>query len=152
MLDHAEVRILPPVIFLIGLGCAIAAASLSPVRLAEARASAALGVFFVTVSLVIVLAAVTELRRAKTAFDVRKPTSALVATGPFALSRNPVYLAMMMLFVGLAFLANSAWALVFAIPTGGALCRLAIRPEERYLERKFGAAYRRYKASAPRWI
>lgn len=70
----------------------------------------------------------------------------------FRLTRNPIYLSMMLLYVGLSLLVNSPWTLLLAIPTGSALCLAAIKPEERYLEAKFGDAYRHYRAAVPRWI
>lgn len=111
-----------------------------------------LGLSVVAVSVLLVIAAVHELRRKKTAFDVRKPTSAIVRTGVFRLIRNPVYLSMMLLYVGLSLLINSPWMLLLAIPTGSALCLAAIKPEERYLEAKFGDVYREYRTAVPRWI
>ena len=103
-------------------------------------------------SILLVVAATRELAKAHTAFDVRKPTTALVHRGVFRLTRNPVYFSMMLLCVGIALLANSIAALVLSIPAGSALCLLVIRKEELYLEQKFGSAYLAYKASVRRWI
>jgi protein-S-isoprenylcysteine O-methyltransferase Ste14 len=96
--------------------------------------------------------AVRDIKRARTTFDVRKPTTAIAATGVFGSSRNPVYLSMTLLVLGLGFMLNSPWSLLLTIPTGSVLCLTAIRPEERYLEGKFGDAYRMYLAEVPRWF
>jgi protein-S-isoprenylcysteine O-methyltransferase Ste14 len=59
---------------------------------------------------------------------------------------------MVLLVIGIGVILNSLWSLLLAIPTGSALCLTAIRPEERYLEAKFGDAYRGYRERVPRWF
>lgn len=54
----------------------------------------------------------------------------MVTRGIFRVSRNPVYLSMMLLYVGVAYLMTSLWMFLIAYPTGSALCLSAIRPEE----------------------
>jgi protein-S-isoprenylcysteine O-methyltransferase Ste14 len=152
MQDNADVKILPPIVLAVALGVGIPIGILLPTRLLSADAAVSLGLGVVAVSVLLVIAAVHELRREKTAFDVRKPTSVIVRTGVFRLTRNPVYLSMMLLYVGLSLVINSPWMLLLAIPTGSTLCLAAIKPEERYLEAKFGDAYREYRAAVPRWI
>ena len=90
--------------------------------------------------------------KARTAFDIRKPTTALVDTGVFRWSRNPVYFSMMLLTLGIALLVNSLPMLVLSLPAGSLLCLWVIRPEESYLERKFGETYLAYKANVRRWV
>ena len=103
-------------------------------------------------SIVLVAFAVREIRRARTSFDVRKPATAIATTGVFGFTRNPVYLSMTLLVLGLGFMLNSPWSMLLTIPTGSALCLTAIRPEELYLEAKFGDAYRTYRGEVPRWF
>jgi protein-S-isoprenylcysteine O-methyltransferase Ste14 len=79
-------------------------------------------------------------------------TSAVLQSGPFRLSRNPLYAGLIALDVGLALLVGSLWALVF-VPVGiVALVWGAIRPEERYLAGKFGDEYEAYCARVRRWF
>jgi protein-S-isoprenylcysteine O-methyltransferase Ste14 len=76
----------------------------------------------------------------------------LLQSGPFRLSRNPLYVGLVALDAGLALLAGSVWALLF-VPVGiAALVWGAIRPEERYLAGKFGAEYEAYRARVRRWL
>lgn len=152
MQDNANVKILPPIVLGAALALGIPIGTVLPVQLLPAETAVPLGLGVLASSVLLVVAAMRELKRAKTAFDVRKPTSAIVRTGAFRLTRNPVYLSMMLLYVGLSLLVNSPWMLLLAIPTGSALCLAAIKPEERYLEAKFGDAYRDYRAAVPRWI
>jgi protein-S-isoprenylcysteine O-methyltransferase Ste14 len=152
MQDKADVRILPPIILLVGLGLGVLAGVLFSAKLLPSGMALALGLLTIAASIFLLLSAARELRSAKTAFDVRKPTSAVVTTGPFAFTRNPIYLSMMLLYAGVAFVMNSPWTLLLAIPTGSILCVAVIKPEERYLEGKFGDTYRMYRGRVRRWI
>jgi protein-S-isoprenylcysteine O-methyltransferase Ste14 len=79
-------------------------------------------------------------------------TMLILQSGPFRLSRNPLYVGLIALDVALALLAPSFWALVF-VPVGiAALAWGAIRPEERYLTETFGAEYEAYRSRVRRWL
>jgi len=79
-------------------------------------------------------------------------TSVVLRSGPFRVSRNPLYLGLIALDAGLALLTPSVWALLF-VPVGIAALRWgAIEPEERYLAAKFGAEYQAYQARVRRWL
>ena len=84
--------------------------------------------------------------------DPHRPTAALVQRGPFRITRNPIYLAMALLLVATGFLINGALFFVALPAFFFAIQVLAIGPEERYLERKFGGQYVRYKARVRRWF
>jgi protein-S-isoprenylcysteine O-methyltransferase Ste14 len=95
---------------------------------------------------------VLTMQRAQTPIDVRKPTTRLITGGPFRYSRNPSYLAFAADYVGIALLANSRWPLVFLPVALAAIQKGVVEREERYLARKFGAAYQRYRARVRRWL
>jgi protein-S-isoprenylcysteine O-methyltransferase Ste14 len=81
-----------------------------------------------------------------------KPTPQIVERGPFRITRNPMYLQMIIICIGVAVILANAWILLL-VPVGGwVLQRLAILPEEVYLERKFGDTYRAYKNRVRRWL
>jgi protein-S-isoprenylcysteine O-methyltransferase Ste14 len=84
--------------------------------------------------------------------DPRRPTTRVVTTGVFSLSRNPIYLGAVCLLVGVALAVNLPWELVMLLPGLVACHYVLIMPEERYLATKFGEEYRVYAASAHRWI
>jgi protein-S-isoprenylcysteine O-methyltransferase Ste14 len=89
---------------------------------------------------------------AGTNVDPRKPAIALVTSGPFAWSRNPLYIALALIYLAIACFANDFWflpvlAVVLAVVHYGVIHR-----EERYLEAKFGDAYRQYCARVGRWL
>jgi protein-S-isoprenylcysteine O-methyltransferase Ste14 len=152
MSDSAEVKILPPVVLTAAIGLEIGIAVVAPVRVIPGPIAIGIGTAVIAVSVALAVLAARQILRADTAFDARKPTTAIVTTGVYRFTRNPVYLSMILLIGGIALLLNSPWALLLMYPTGTALCLTAIRPEERYLERKFGGAYRSYCNEVPRWL
>lgn len=95
---------------------------------------------------------VTNFARADTPVPTREPTRALVTTGIHGISRNPLYISLFLFYTGFALLANSLGALVLLLPLALVIRYGVVAREERYLERKFGDAYRAYKARVPRWI
>ena len=96
--------------------------------------------------------AALQFRKLGTHLDVRKPTTALATAGPYRVSRNPIYLALTLFYLGLGLAAGSLWVLVLAGPALAVMQLGVVRREERYLERKFGAAYLDYARRVRRWI
>jgi protein-S-isoprenylcysteine O-methyltransferase Ste14 len=90
--------------------------------------------------------------RARTSPLPMRPTTAIVRSGPYRLTRNPMYLGMLLLYLGVAFLFDITWALVLTPVLVVLVGRLVIGKEERYLEATFGDDYRRYKTQVRRWI
>jgi protein-S-isoprenylcysteine O-methyltransferase Ste14 len=80
------------------------------------------------------------------------PTSSVVERGPFRFTRNPMYLQMILVCVGVAVMLMNWWVLVLTPLAAWVLQRLAILPEEAYLERKFGYTYVAYKHRVRRWL
>jgi protein-S-isoprenylcysteine O-methyltransferase Ste14 len=112
----------------------------------------AAGVVLALAAGALALAALRELRRVGTPVSPYAPTASLVRTGPFAYSRNPLYLALVVVTVGFALLANALWCVVLLVPAVVVLQRGVIAREEAYLLRRFGDEYRRYCAATRQWI
>ncbi len=93
-----------------------------------------------------------EFARARTSVRPDRGAHALIRTGPFRYSRNPLYLAVNLLIVGIGAWVNSLWILVMLIPLFLVMSRAVIAREERYLEHKFGQVYLDYKGSVRRWL
>ena len=96
--------------------------------------------------------ALVTMARHRTALLPGGATTTVIDSGPFARSRNPLYLGLLAGAAGVGLLAGSLWALI-ALPVEWALLRWgAVVPEERYLAAKFGAAYAEYSSRVPRWL
>jgi protein-S-isoprenylcysteine O-methyltransferase Ste14 len=92
------------------------------------------------------------LRRADTPISPYESATRPVTDGPFRYTRNPGYLSATLIYAGIASLANALWAILLLPAMLIVLQRGVVKREERYLERKFGEAYLRYKAQVQRWI
>ena len=96
--------------------------------------------------------ALVTVARHRTALLPGGATTTVIDSGPFALSRNPLYIGLLAGSAGVALLAGSLWALI-ALPLEWALLRWgAVVPEEHYLAAKFGAAYTGYTGRVRRWL
>ena len=157
-LDHPGVRLPPPVVLLgailLGLGLdALWPAPLSAMGLALPRAlSIGLGALILLAGFGIALACFFQFKAAGTAIEPWKPSDALIGGGLYRRSRNPIYLGMLLVIIGVAFLANSLWHLALLLPVWAFLRFAVIAREERYLEDRFGEDYRRYRSSVRRWL
>ena len=90
--------------------------------------------------------------RSATPVPTNEPTSALVTTGIHRWSRNPIYLGLLLLYGGIGIAARSPWALILTLPLAITIRYGVVAREEAYLERRFGNAYRDYKARVRRWL
>ncbi|MER6129728.1 isoprenylcysteine carboxylmethyltransferase family protein [Streptomyces sp. NPDC001795] len=96
--------------------------------------------------------ALVLMARTRTALLPGDTTTRLLANGPFRVSRNPLYLGLIALDIGIALLWPSFWALAL-VPAGVlTLAWGAIGPEERYLRARFGAEYEEYARRVRRWL
>ena len=150
--DNPRVIAFPPLIFGGALIIGLIVHYFVPIQFLAGTLSIWLGVLLILVAGPIILSAVRTIRRAQTAFDLRKPTTSIVTEGAFRFSRNPAYLALTLLYLGIASLINSIWVFLMIVPTVIVMQRGVIKREERYLERKFGEEYLRYKEQVRRWI
>ncbi|MBW3098520.1 isoprenylcysteine carboxylmethyltransferase family protein [Pseudohoeflea sp. DP4N28-3] len=120
-----------------------------PLAFAGARP---LGWLLIAAAFAIDIWAMATLRRAHTTIMPHRGSRHLVTSGPFRLSRNPIYLANVTILVGLGLASGIGWFLVLAIVDAAATQLLAIRREESHLLAQFGYEYERYCRSVRRWI
>jgi protein-S-isoprenylcysteine O-methyltransferase Ste14 len=153
--DHAGVRIAPPTLFLSALVAGIALEWLWPLGWFDgwpALARHGIGALLSAAGVALMASAMGLFRRAGTAIPPWEPTTALVTEGVYRFSRNPIYLSVVILYIGLALLFGAGWSLILLVPAVAILQVAVIRREEAYLERRFGEAYRNYRARVRRWI
>jgi len=141
----------PPVVYLVAIASGVALQLLAPAPFFPRAFNAVAGAVLVVIAIALFVLSVGKFRAAGTAVPANKPTTAIVRTGPYRFSRNPIYLAFSVLQLGIAIWVNSLWLLATLV-AALALMHVVIGREERYLERKFGAEYLAYKASVRRWL
>jgi protein-S-isoprenylcysteine O-methyltransferase Ste14 len=153
--DHPNVMVFPPVILLSAL--VLACALQWPVPLGwiaefDRGWRFGSGTFFVMAGLLTTSAGRRALLRHGTNINPSLPTTTLVTEGVFGLIRNPLYVGMSAALCGIALIFALDWLLLLIVPSCVVLHFAVVRREERYLERKFGEAYRRYKERVPRYL
>jgi protein-S-isoprenylcysteine O-methyltransferase Ste14 len=82
--------------------------------------------------------------------DLERP-STLISTGPYAISRNPMYVGWMLLYLGVALVTRNAW-MVASLPIVGGIIHQDVLREEHKLERAFGEEYIRYRKQVRRYL
>ena len=150
--DKAEVFAVPPLIYGTALGLGLFIHFVFPVQFLPPQGRLLFGALLLLLAVPIVVSAVRALARTKTTFDFRKPTAAIVTDGAFRYSRNPMYLSLTLLYLGIASLINSLWVLLLVVPLLVVVQRGVVEREERYLERTFGEEYRDYRTRVRRWV
>lgn len=152
-----ELKIPPPLVAAAVAGGMYAAASLLPqvlalelpqgTRLGVALALAGAGACFD-------LAGLLAFRKAKTTVNPLTPSKSatVVTTGVYRLTRNPMYLGLALMLLGLAVYLASVWALFGPLVFAAYITRFQIVPEERVLTARFGAAFSTYCARVRRWL
>lgn len=155
--DSAGVWFPPPLIFVIGL---IAAATLRrllpqvnvPYVIGEPAVLYTYCIVFTTLGILILLWAFGAFKRAGTAILPIHSTSQIVESGPYQLSRNPMYVALSFIYLGVGTLVSWGWSIALLPVVLGVVYFYVIRREERYLTAKFGQQYLEYKKRVRRWI
>ena len=152
--DHPGVIAPPPLIYLGFLlaGWGIGRLAGLPEIGGEHRPRMVVAVILIVLGLALEFWAIGAFRRRGTAVEPWKPSTAMVAEGPYRYSRNPIYVGFAVTYLGLVLALNSWVALAFLVPCLFVIDRGVIAREERYLAMKFGGAYDAYRARTRRWL
>ncbi|HWQ95254.1 MAG TPA: methyltransferase [Gammaproteobacteria bacterium] len=150
--DTAGVIAPPPLIYLSGWLLGWLLNKSYPIAWLPGALTWLLGAVLISCGVLCAASAFLAMRRARTPVDPYSPTTAIVSEGAYRYTRNPLYLALILLYIALAAIANMLWPLLLLPLVMLVLQRGVIAPEERYLEKKFGDAYLQYKAKVRRWF
>ena len=151
----AGVIVRPPLIFLAALLLGFALDRMLPlpfVFLGIDLVDWLIGGSLILIGLALAAAGIRNFSWAGTPVQGTKPTRALVTTGIHGWTRNPIYLGMFLLYGGIGVAARSPWILMLTLPLAITIRYGVVAREETYLERRFGDAYRDYKARVRRWL
>lgn len=149
--DNPGVIAPPPLLFAGTLASGLLLHVIFPLSVLP-RAGLVLGGVLIVLAGIIAVTAFRAFQHVGTNVAPSKPAIALVTEGPFRFSRNPLYLSLILLYVGIAFCINTLWPLLLLPPLLIVIQRGVIDREEQYLELEFGENYRQYKARVRRWL
>ncbi|MBI3607240.1 MAG: isoprenylcysteine carboxylmethyltransferase family protein [Nitrospirae bacterium] len=142
----------PLLIYAAAFGAAVLLHALVPLRVGLWPMSAFGGTLLIAAGILLARGAFRAMGLAGTSANPYGSATALVTRGPFRWTRNPLYLAQTFLYVGMAIALNTLWPLVW-LPAVLLVMRYGvIEREERYLDNRFGAAYRAYRSTVRRWV
>jgi protein-S-isoprenylcysteine O-methyltransferase Ste14 len=150
--DVPNVLILPPLLYGVALAVGFLLHWIAPRPIVSSNAGLWVGGALLASGVFLAIWGRRVMEQSGTNVNPTLPTTALVAIGPFRFSRNPLYVALTLIYVGLALLANALWVLVLIVPVLLILHYGVVRREERYLEAKFGDAYRAYRSRVRRYV
>jgi protein-S-isoprenylcysteine O-methyltransferase Ste14 len=142
----------PPFVYLGSIVLGLVVHYAWPARFVPPSVSTPAGAMLTLLAVGLFAAAVRTFRAAGTPIPGNRPTTAIVRTGPYRFSRNPIYLAFSLFQLGLSVWVNSLGLLITLIPAVSLMALVVIPREERYLEARFPSEYLPYKASVRRWL
>ena len=142
----------PPFVYLAAILVGAGLHLVRPLRWLPDGIGVWVGVPLVLFSLALFVASTRQFKAAGTPVPGNMPATAIVESGPYRLSRNPIYLAFSGLVLGIACWLNSLWLLATLAVSVSLMSFVVIPREERYLEYRFGAEYLEYKRKVRRWL
>ena len=149
--DSPGVRIPPPLVFIAMFLLGWLVQSRFPLPFLPNPLALIFGIALVAGYVALIAMAIPTMIRRGGTLNTNGQSSALVTSGIYRLSRNPMYLSLVLLYLGVVCLTGMTWALIL-LPLAIIYTQITILREERYLERAFGAGYADYKARARRWL
>lgn len=150
------VRVPPPLLYLLPMLSGFIIQRYVPIRIVTgaelARVLYLVGAAEIFIGAALMAWAVATFKRLQTPIIPMRPARTLVAEGPFTLTRNPMYLSFSLIYLGVTFVANAFWPLLFLPEAIVLTYLLAIKREEAYLTREFGESYTAYCGRVRRWV
>ncbi len=150
--DIAGVIAPPPLIYLAAIIVALGLEWAARADAGLGRIGLWVGGVLIALAVIIAVLARRQFLKGVTSVRVEVPSTAILSTGPYRFSRNPLYLSLAMLQVGIGLALGFAWIVVMVVPAILVIRFGVIAREERYLERKFGEEYVNYKNRVRRWF
>lgn len=150
--EHAGVWFPPPFWYVLAVLGGVLLDRRWPLPIGASRLNTFAGVAFVLGWMALAFVSIDRFRRSKTSIVPIRPADALVLSGPYRYTRNPMYVSLALLTIGCGLLLGTWWSIVLLVPTLTIVQLFVILPEERYLRRRFGTAYEDYTRRVRRWL
>jgi len=152
----ADIKIRPPLLFAVALVLGFVLDHLLPLSIGIARNEGMvhklIPATIILLGIAVAIAGIRNFSRVGTPVPGNRPVRAVVTTGVHGWSRNPIYVGMLVLYIGIGIAVRSTWILVLAPFIFIVLRYAVIAREERYLEQRFGDTYCDYKRRVRRWL
>lgn len=149
----AQVIIRPPLAWALAVLAGLVIDWLEPLPfLPDDLPAGAFGALVFALALALAVWAIATMTSAGSNVPTNQPTTAIVESGPYRFTRNPIYLGMFGGLIGLAIAFDTLWLLLMLVPFALVIRYGVVAREEVYLERKFGDLYRGYRVRVRRWL
>ncbi|MCG7930113.1 MAG: isoprenylcysteine carboxylmethyltransferase family protein [Candidatus Thiodiazotropha lotti] len=150
--DHADVIIPPPVIHIVSIGLGGVISNYFPMPLPPWIILQWVGVMLSVAAIPITLWGMREFHASRNPVAPIRPVNRLMVFGPYRFTRNPLYLALILLQLGLALVFLNGWMVLLLLPAVVIVHFYVVLREEAYLLRRFGSDYQAYQERVRRWI
>ena len=149
--DNAGVIVRPPLLYAVALAAMLALRWLWPLPIFSGAAFWP-GLALVALAVGLLIWGRQTLVTGGTNVDPSLPSRAVVTSGPYRFSRNPLYMGLAVVYLGLTLALDTWWGIVLLALVLIVMHQGVIQREERYLDRKFGDGYRQYRAAVRRYL
>jgi len=153
-IDHPGVYLPPPLFYVLIFLSSILLQNQFPFSIAlfETTLFLILGVVFISIGIIMLLPALIKFFKTKNTLIPNKPANSLQTSGIYSISRNPMYLGLLSLYIGIAFFKGNYWTFMLIPIVIFVVTYFVILKEEKYLDRAFGVDYNAYRQKVRRWI
>jgi protein-S-isoprenylcysteine O-methyltransferase Ste14 len=150
--DSPNVPYPPPLFFVAATAAGVLLRRVTPLTIGGGTVRIVTAWLFVGLFAVLLFWSYAWFFRRRTSLIPNRPANALIVEGPFRFTRNPLYLALVLLTIAMALWLNTWWIVILLAPVVVGVDRLVIAREEAYLQRRFGDEYASFRARVRRWL
>lgn len=150
--DSPQVRVPPPLFYALAVLGGFLLNHQWPMPIGGGMWIKGLAIVLIVASVVLASSGIRTFRRSRTSIVPVRPARALVVSGPYRFTRNPMYLGLAVLTGAVALLMDTWWPVLLLLPVLFTIQRFVITREEEYLQRRFGAEYLAYSRRVRRWV
>ena len=148
------VYIPPPLIYALTFIAAIFLQKSVPIpeNVFHTAATKIIGIFFIVTALLFLFKSLRQFFRTKNTVILIKPATSLQTTGIYSITRNPMYVGLALVYLGITGFIGNWWNTILFPLLLLIVQQYIIKPEENYLKHEFGQEYEKYKKAVRRWL
>jgi protein-S-isoprenylcysteine O-methyltransferase Ste14 len=150
--DNPGVRFPPPIVYVAAIAGGAVLQKVQPLAIGGGAMRIVIAWACIALWAAIMLASFYSFWSRRTSIVPVRPASALVEAGPYRFTRNPMYVSLVLLSLGVGLWLNTWWVILLLVPAVVVTDRFVIAREEAYLRRRFGSAYEAYTRRVRRWL